>query len=446
MSALIYDPRPQFVEFHNRGQRWASLNTHRRAGKTVTLINDLILGALECSLRRPQLAYIGPTFTQAKRVAWQYLKDYSERYWEKDPSESELKVHLKGGRVIYCLGSDKADSLRGMYLDGAVGDEYALWRPSVFSKVLRPALSDRNGWFVFASTPRGKNLFHEIHKQALADPDHYYALNLKASHSGILSQLELNMLRKDMDPDEYAQEYECSFDAALKGAIYSNEVNELFHDKRVLPRLYDANLPTHVVFDLGFTDATVATYWQETKDGWLDVVSCQATQGEDIMSHIDSLNQFTGELGDIWLPHDARARNLQTGLSMVEQFLENGLRPQVVPAHKVRDRIAATRRIFPKVRIAEEDTGDLVEALKNYRRKWSDELRMLLDKPEHDWSSDFADSFGYMAVVAGTKGLTGANVRAQKSSKDKDKASTYNLNSLFADYEQRNNAMLGRIA
>ena len=127
--ALKYTPREQFLPFHNRKQRWAVLCTHRRAGKTVALINDLIYGALECDGYKPQFAYVGPTYTQARRVAWQYLKDFSEQYWQKPPSESELKVTLHGDRTIYCLGADNADALRGMYLDGGAGDEYALFKP-----------------------------------------------------------------------------------------------------------------------------------------------------------------------------------------------------------------------------------------------------------------------------------------------------------------------------
>jgi len=433
---IEYAPREQFLAFHNRRQRWASLNTHRRAGKTVALVNDVIVGALQCPLRKPQLAYVGPTFTQAKRIAWMYLKDYSEKYWSKPPSESELKVTLHGDRTIYCLGADNPDSLRGMYLDGGVGDEYALWRPSVFTAVIRPALSDRNGWWVFASTPRGKNLFYRTHRQAETDKD-WFALTLKASESGIISAEELVDLRKDMDPEEFAQEYECSFDAALKGAIYAEEVNTLFYDKRASANsLYDPNLPTHVVFDLGFTDSTVAIWWQEANDGTIRIVNVEATQGKDIFHHIERISQFTtqGELGDVWLPHDARAKNLQTGRSIVEQFLENDIRPQIVPNHKVRDRISAARKLFPRIHIDADVGDDLIEALKGYRRKWDENLLVFSDTPLHDWCSDYADSFGYMCVVAVQKyGTTEADTSPKR--KDANGNSTYNLFYLFNDYE-----------
>ena len=438
---LEYQPREQFLPFHNRRQRWAVLNTHRRAGKTVALVNDVIVGSLQCPLRKPQHAYVGPTYTQAKRIAWSYLKDYAEPYLSKPPSESELKVTLHGDRTIYCLGADNPDSLRGMYLDGGVGDEYALFKPSTFSTIIRPALSDRNGWWVFASTPRGKNLFHSEYKRALSLPHEYYHLTLKASESGIIPHDELESLRRDMDPEEYAQEYECSFDAALKGAIYAEEINQLFHEKRTRPSIYDANLPTHVVFDLGFTDSTVAIYWQEAPDGTIRIVNVEATQGKDIFHHIDRIVAFRGqaELGSVWLPHDAKARNLQTGKSIVEQFLANEIRPSMVPGHKVRDRIAATRLLFPRIVVEQDNEGceDLLEALKGYRREWDENKLMFSDTPLHDWCSDYADAFGYMCVVAAPKysALKGADMTSKppRDARIIQLPTDYNLATLFQD-------------
>lgn len=453
---LEYVPRQHFLPFHNRKQRWAVLNTHRRAGKTVALVNDVIVGSLQCSLRKPQHAYVGPTFTQAKRIAWAYLKDYAEPYLAKPPSESELKVTLHGDRTIYCLGADNPDSLRGMYLDGGVGDEYALFRPSVFSTIIRPALSDRNGWWVFASTPRGKNLFYSEHRRAQANAKEYYSLTLKASESGIIHPLELEALRRDMDPEEFAQEYECSFDAALKGAIYAEEINQLFAEFRVRPELYDPNLPTHVVFDLGFTDATVAIYWQEAPDGTLRVVNVEVTQGKDIFHHIDRIILFKGQgdLGSVWLPHDAKARNLQTGKSIVEQFLDNDIRPSMVPGHKVRDRIAATRLLFPRIHLEESVSDDLIEALKGYRREWDENKLMFSDTPLHDWCSDYADAFGYMCVVAAPKygSLNSADMspearerHAAREARKDTRNTDYNLHFLFQDRDDRTRGQQRRI-
>jgi phage terminase large subunit len=448
--ALKYSPREQFIPLHNRKQRWAAVNTHRRAGKTVALVNDLIFGGLECQKYKPQLAYIGPTYSQAKRVAWTYLKDYAEPYLGKPPQEAELKVTLKNEATIYVLGADNADSLRGMYLDGTVNDEYALFKPSVFSQVIRPALSDRHGWSVFVSTPRGKNLFYDVCEQARKNPHDWFSLTLPADTSGIIPYAELMELRRDMDPEEFAQEYLCSFDSALKGAIYASEVNQLFIDSRARDGgLFDKNLPTHCAFDLGFTDATVCIWFQLGPDNTVRIVACEATTGVDIFHHIEKINQFEGELGEVFLPHDARAKNLQTGKSIVEQFLKENITPRIVPAHKVRDGIAAVRRLFPLISIDTEATGDLVEAMKSYRREWDDNKLMFSDTPYHDWSSDYCDCLRYMAMACAVLGFTGeGSVLPSKRAKMTDiemlTASSYNLNTLFEDYEA--NRSIRRIA
>ena len=444
--AIEYQPREWFIPFHNRTQRFASMNTHRRAGKTVALVNDVIYGALQCRQRKPQLAYIGPTYTQAKRIAWAYLKDYAEPYLSKPPQESELKLTLKNDATIHVLGADNADALRGMYLDGTVNDEYAMWRPSVFSQIIRPALSDRNGWSVFASTPRGKNLFYDTQRQAEANPKEWFSLTLRASTSNIISAHELNDLRKMMDQEEFGQEYECSFDAALKGAIYAKEVDELFREQRFrtseLPSLYDPDLPTHFAFDLGFTDATVCIAWQEQKGGKRVILKCTATTGQDIFHHIEELHSFSGEVGDVWLPHDARAKNLQTGKSVIEQFLSEGIRPRVVPSHKVRDGIAAARRIFPSVTIEEVHTGELLEALKSYRREWNEDLGMFSERPVHDWASDYADVFRYFALVCSP--ASGASTASSSSNTSSGKG--FNLDGLFSDNEYHRRRNSTRIA
>ena len=432
---IEYKPREQFLPLHNRKQRFAVINTHRRAGKTVALVNDLIFGGLECRLHKPQLAYVGPTYSQAKRVAWAYLKDFAEPYLSKPPQEAELKVTLKNDATIYVLGADNADSLRGMYLDGCVPDEYALFRPAVFSQVIRPALSDRNGWAIFASTPRGKNLFYDVVQIAKKNPAEWYSLTLKASESGIIPQSELAALRRDMDPEEYAQEYECSFDSALKGAIYADEVNTMFSEERCVPSgLYDPNLVTHCAFDLGFTDATVCIFFQIGKDGTIRIVGCVVTQGKDIFFHIDKLNSFSGELGEIWLPHDARAKNLQTGRSIVEQFIKENYRPNIVPEHKVRDGISSVRRAFPRIYVDEGATGELVEAMKAYRRRWDDNKLMFDDAPYHDWASDYCDCLRYVIIAAQKMGFK-TNWKQIESSAEK--TSEFNLYNLFEDNEAR---------
>ena len=209
------------MALHERKTRWFVGVAHRRAGKTVADINELIRGAFDCQLDSPRFAYIAPYLNQAKDIAWSYLKEYTAFIPGRRVNEGELWVELPGGPRIRIYGADNPDRLRGIYLDGVVLDEFGDMDPGLWVNVIRPALADRKGWACFIGTPKGKNAFHRIWTDAKDDPT-WTRLELKASESGLLDAEELEAARKDMDKDTYEQEFECSFEAAVKGAYYGD--------------------------------------------------------------------------------------------------------------------------------------------------------------------------------------------------------------------------------
>ena len=392
--SLNYQPREAFLPFHNRKARFATLVCHRRAGKTVAAVNDLIIGALECKLDRPQLAYIAPTYQMAKRIAWEYAKQFAGPLIEQ-VHESELRITLKNKAKIYLLGAEKADSLRGIYLDGAILDEYAQIRPSTVGQVILPCLSDRGGWLVATGTPKGKNHFYDAYNRSLADPLQF-ALLLKASTSGIIPQEELDLLRSQMDDSDYQQEFECSWTASLKGAIYGIEMERAESEGRVGLHDLDPALPVDVVCDLGYTDDTVLAFFQKGPGGVL-VHEVYSNNEVDWDVYLDEME--SRDVRDVYLPHDARAKNLQTGRSIVEQTIRRGYRPRLVPDHKLRDGIAATRKLMPYIYWNLPLCSGAVEALKSYRREWDDKLGCYRDRPVHDWSSHIADAIRYLGII-----------------------------------------------
>ena len=204
-----YEAREFFVPYHQRSQRWSILVCHRRFGKTVGSINDIVAKALYNDLIRPRYAYVAPYYSQAKQVAWDYLKYYTEGMRVGKPRESELSVELINGAVIRLYGADNPDALRGIYLDGVLLDEPAQMHPRVWTEVLRPTLSDRRGWATFIGTPKGHNFFFDIWQRAKTDPDNWFTLMAPASLTGILPKEELSDAKKEMSENEFAQEYEC---------------------------------------------------------------------------------------------------------------------------------------------------------------------------------------------------------------------------------------------
>jgi hypothetical protein len=185
---IRYKPRDQFRPFHSRKQRWSALVCHRRAGKTVATLNDLIRGAVNECKHEGRYAFIFPQRNQAKDTAWRYLRRYAEPLLAKPPNESDLRVDLVNGSMIRLYGADNPDALRGPYLDGVVLDEFADMKPEVWHEVVRPMLADRKGWATFIGTPKGKNEFWRLYENAKRDQAWFHMM-LKASESGIIATI-----------------------------------------------------------------------------------------------------------------------------------------------------------------------------------------------------------------------------------------------------------------
>jgi len=154
---IDYNPRKEQVEIHKaiRQYRWTVIVAHRRMGKTIAVINHLIMSCLTCKKVRPHFAYVAPQLKQAKFIAWEYLKHYTKPIPGVKWNESELSVLLPNRGKVRLFGADNPDSLRGLYFDGVVLDEVAQMKSEVWGEVISPALVDRHGWACFIGCVTG---------------------------------------------------------------------------------------------------------------------------------------------------------------------------------------------------------------------------------------------------------------------------------------------------
>lgn len=389
-----YEVREQFRPLHARKTRWFIGVAHRRAGKTVADINELIIGATKCQLPNPRFAYVAPQLNQAKDIAWTYLKEYTA-FLSPKINESELWVELPGGARIRIYGADNPDRLRGIYLDGVVLDEFGDMDPTIWTQVIRPALSDRKGWACFIGTPKGKNTFYKLWVDAEDDPD-WTRLILKASETGLLDQKELADARKMMSDDEYAQEYECSFDAAVRGAYYASEINAA-EEERITSVPYDPRLQVHTAWDLGVADSTCIWFFQmvgrETR-----VIDVLKGEGVGLDWYARQLQDRGYLYGKHYLPHDVEVRELGTGKSRKEVLAGLGIEATVCPNIPVADGIQAVRMLLPTCWFDKVKCKEGLEALRMYRREYDDKRQEFRNNPLHDWTSHYADAFRYFAV------------------------------------------------
>jgi hypothetical protein len=397
---IPYKPRAQFIAYHNRQQRRAIMVCHRRAGKTVATINDLIKRALLSENERPRVAYIAPLFKQAKAVAWDYLKHFTHGIRGVEANEAELRVDLPNEGQVRLYGADNPDALRGIYLDDVVLDEYAQMRPSLWPQVIRPTLADRRGSATFIGTPRGRNEFCALYQHAVAHGDEWFSSLLKASESGLLAKAELDDAMREMGPDEYAQEFECSFDAAIKGAYYGGLMNDAQADGRICRVAWEPALPVHTAWDLGIGDSTAIWFYQVVGNE-VRLIDFLEMSGMALPWYVTALEQRKAKgwiFGEHNLPHDAEVRELGTGKSRVDTLRSLGIFPRILPALPVDDGISAVRLMLPRCWFAEEACADGIEHLRQYKREWDERLRTFRPKPLHDEHSHAADALRYLAM------------------------------------------------
>lgn len=396
----LYKPRsPSHQAIHRAidTYRFGAVVCHRRYGKTVLALNHLQVAALECTKDRPRFAFIAPTYTQAKSIAWDYLVYYSSNIPNVQARVSELTITYPNGGQVRLFGADNPDSLRGLYFDGVVFDEYGLQPPRIFTEVVRPALSDRQGWAWFLGTPAGKNQFYDVIQQAQKEPDWFYACH-KASETGLIADAELESARKDMTSDEYAQEYECSFEASVKGAIYSAEVSAARGAGRITTVPVDPILPVDTDWDLGVGDSTAIWFSQSTRGGEVRVVDYYECSGEGLPHYRQVLSDKGYTYGVHTAPHDIQVKELGSGRSRLETAQTLGIRFGVAPNIPIEDGIHAARMLLPRCWFDATRCAKGLEALQHYRRDYNSRLNEFKAVPVHDWASHGADAFRYLAV------------------------------------------------
>jgi len=399
---IPYKPRPLQKDMHKELKRWNVLVMHRRFGKTVWAVNQLIKTTLTCPLPRPRTAFVAPTFAQAKRIAWDYVKFYAGVIPGVQFNETELRADFPNGGRIMLLSAENPDALRGIYLDECVFDEFGMQNPRVWGEVVRPALSDRQGSACFLGTPAGHNHFYDLletAKSQLAEgsSDWYYKI-CKASETGIVRPEELEAAQAQMTPEQYEQEYECSFTAAIIGAYYGKLLSDADDNGRVTRVPYDPAYPVHTAWDLGINDSTAIWFAQVFRGGAVNVIDYYESSGVGLDHYADILSKKDYTYGDHLAPHDIEVRELGSGKSRWETAYTLGIKFRVIPKMKVADGINAARMLIPKCYFDRDNCGEGLEMLRQYRQEWDEKRKSFRDHPRHDYTSHAADAFRYLAV------------------------------------------------
>ena len=190
------------------------------------------------------------------------------------------------------------------------------------------------------------------------------------------------------------------------GSIYGRQLAQAREDGRIGKVPYDGSAPVYAALDLGVGDSTAICFFQ-TVGQEIHFIDYYESSGEDLAHYISVLSNKPWDYRQIFLPHDAKARELQTGKTREEFFRDHGynnvtiLRPSS-HAFGQDDINMVARPKFSRCWFDEAKCARLLECLRAYHYEYDDKNKLLKDRPKHDWSSHAADAFIY-SLIAGTE-------------------------------------------
>lgn len=430
---------------------------HRRWGK------DEVVLAAECELAHKRIGtywHCLPEYAQARKALWTAVNAHTgkRRIDEAFPkelrestNESEMFIRFKSGSTWQLIGSDRYDSTVGSGPVFIGYSEWALSNPAAWG-YHRPMLEENGGGAAFITTPRGNNHAKRMFDMAMADMKaggRWFAERSTIEHTKALTAQQLDEALKeyialygeDVGLSLYEQEYLCSWNTAIVGAILGRYIDR--QDRKGLINdevLFDPHgAAIEVSSDIGFRDTATWWFWQR-RIGGFSLLGCLAGTGLDAQDWIVKLKEYMVELeieprmlGKIWLPHDAKAKTFQSKHSAMEQFIEAfGVELiGVIPQAKKQDQINAARTVAPRCEFHAARCADGLDGLRNWRYEWNEELRVFSSSPVHDWASHFGDGFAYGCQVM--QGLPAPEKPRQASPLKQEPVS---INDLWLEHEK----------
>jgi phage terminase large subunit len=270
--------------------------------------------------------WVAPTFSTAREIGFDEFIKYKDILKPAIHSihNSRLKVTFKNGSSMYFKGSDDPDSLRGRGLTLVIGDESAFIKPEVWSKILRPALSDRNGKAILVSTPNGFNWFKNLFDNESEWSKYHWVTSLNP----LISAEELIAVQSDISRDEYRQEYLAEF-ITRAGRVY-DEFNEENIIEQWKPNPQEWSI--YLGMDFGFAHHTAITFMAVEKASnnkiiQFDELYINKTQMDDIIKRIKTkLYEYNIDkyLDCSYTDPAGNADELSSGLSPVDMLRNAG--------------------------------------------------------------------------------------------------------------------------
>jgi hypothetical protein len=399
------------------------------SGKTSACVVEMVRRAIEQEpfegVRRTRFAVVRNTYRELEDTTRKTFESWipeSFGSWREADFAFDLRLPLEDGTTVEseilfrALDRPKdVKKLLSLELSGCYFNELREIPKTIVdamkTRVSRyPAKKDGGPtWFgIWGDT----NPWHQAHWGHLVfrDPppgwEIYRQPSGRSANAENLDNLEANYYERLIAgaDSEWIKVYVDGEDAAsVVGSIWGDAIAALGEQ----PAFAHGNGEVFTAWDLGRADATAIWWFRSVDRERIEVIDHYENHLQKLAHYFDVIDSKSYVYAKHWLPHDARAKTLQTGVSVLEQSLQRWPgKVAIVPSLSIQDGLAAARWLLEKKRIRFHPRCEKgLDALRAYRRQWDPESRAYSNTPVHDWSSHTADAFRYLALVVKRSGL-----------------------------------------
>lgn len=405
--------------------RKASIVAHRRYGKDELMLQAIAVHAMR---RVGSYWYALPEYEQARKAIWTMVNWRTQRTRIDDAIPPEIRektdndsmwIKLTSGSTIQLVGSDRVDSLVGGGQIGIVMSEAALSNPKA-KQFFQPILEESGGWLAEISTPRGKNHFYRSYKGAVEDMQNsdpgVYAAHLPATATDVFPAHQLHRIKMELIREHgkvigeaiFEQEYMCSWDAAVVGAVWGAELTDLEMSGRLRSCPYDRRFPVHTSWDIGVADPTAILFWQEMGNEYRLIDAYESTSiGLDTYINVlrEKRQEFGYTYGLHYGPHDIQNREWARGVSRLDEAKRLGLEFKRTPNTRIKTQIAVGAQLIRQMVVNEGSPGAVaaLEKFKGWRYPTNKLTGQLVETPLHDENSHSSSALCTFAVNVASK-------------------------------------------
>jgi PBSX family phage terminase large subunit len=257
-----YIPHPGQSLLHASDARFKVVVSGRRWGKSLLAAKEA-----ELMILKPQTRgwIVSKTYDLGEKVFREIyntlvkrskLETVRKSYSSKSGS---MYLEFPWESVVEVKSAEHPDSLVGEGLDWLVFDECASCKSVIWEQYLRPTLSDKKGWAMFITTPRGYNWLYDLWKRG-NDPDYpeWESFRFPSWNNPHLPKDDIEEAKRTLSKAAFEQEYGATFTFS-SGQVYKEfdaSIHEISEDKLKI----DSNWRRFRSIDFGYENPFVCLY------------------------------------------------------------------------------------------------------------------------------------------------------------------------------------------